>query len=190
MRILPLIPLLFLTACSTNRAPRLVIRPQEPPPSLDESAVRYPEIIRAYHIGRYADPNNDLVLNEQHVIYRVEAGTRWNLHPGSDGFHQTPQFLALTNAAFAQAPVTDDVVAEVNRQKLMTLTITAEAARLTGSLRQLGVAIAETKAIARENHELRQQLSAALKRLDAVESELNKAQSIQTNSAPESALQP
>jgi hypothetical protein len=52
------------------------MRTQEPPPSLDESAVRYPEVIRAYHVGRYTGPNNDLVLNEQHTVYRVEANTR------------------------------------------------------------------------------------------------------------------
>jgi hypothetical protein len=79
-----LIPLLFLSACST--APKLTLRPQQPPPATDNSAVRYPEVLHAYHIGRYADPNDDLIMHEQHVVYRVEENTRWNFHPGpADG---------------------------------------------------------------------------------------------------------
>lgn len=187
MKALYLIPLLFLSACSSTRAPRLVMLPQEPPPLLDDSAIRYPEVIRAYHIGRYIDPNCDLVLNEQHVVYRIEAGSGWNFHPGSG---QAPRLPVLTNAAFSLAPVTDEVVAEVNRQKLMTLSITMEAARLSGSLQQLGQAIAQSKAIAQQNRELHQELIAVAKRLDVLETELNKEQSVQTNSAPEPPLQP
>jgi hypothetical protein len=73
-----LIPLLFLTACSTT--PRLTLQPQQPPPTMDNSAVRYPEVIHAYHFGRYVDPNDDLVMHEQHVVYRVEQNARWNFH--------------------------------------------------------------------------------------------------------------
>ena len=45
---------MFLTACSTT--PKLALRPQSPPPAADNSAVRYPEVVRAYHVGRYVDP--------------------------------------------------------------------------------------------------------------------------------------
>ena len=53
MKMLYLIPLLFLTACST--APKLTLRPlpQPAPPAMDNSDVRYPEAVRAYHVGRY-----------------------------------------------------------------------------------------------------------------------------------------
>src|ERR1039458_7558 len=79
MKMLPLIPLLFLSACST--APKLALRPQSPLAATDNSAVRYPEVIHAYHVGRYADPNDGLVMHEQHVVYRVEENTRWDFHP-------------------------------------------------------------------------------------------------------------
>ena len=75
-----LIPLMFLSACSTT--PKVTLRPQSPPPATDNSAVRYPEVVRAYHFGRYVDPNDDLVMHEQHVVYRVEENTRWDLRPG------------------------------------------------------------------------------------------------------------
>ncbi len=83
MKMLPLIPLLFLSACST--APRLALRPQSPPAATDNSTVRYPEVIHAYHVGRYADPNDGLVMHEQHVVYRVEENTRWDFHPSQAG---------------------------------------------------------------------------------------------------------
>jgi hypothetical protein len=88
MKMFYLVPLLFLSACST--APKLALRPQQPPPATDNSAVRYPEVIRAYHVGRYADPNDDLVMHEQHVVYRIEENTRWDLHPGNVLFPEVP----------------------------------------------------------------------------------------------------
>jgi hypothetical protein len=68
-----LIPLLFLSACSTT--PKLTLRPQQTP-ATSADGVRYPEVLHAYHIGRYADPNDDLIMHEQHTVYRVEENTR------------------------------------------------------------------------------------------------------------------
>ena len=97
-----LIPLLFLSACSTT--PKLVLRPQQPP-ATNADGIRYPEVLHAYHVGRYADPNDDLIMHEQHVVYRVEENTRWDFHPGpADG--NLPA-LPSRDAAFAPAPVND-----------------------------------------------------------------------------------
>src|SRR6202034_1683735 len=114
MKILYLFPLLFLAACST--APRLVLRPQ-PPANLDNSTVLYPEVVRAYHFGRYIDPNDDLVLHEEHVVYRVEENTRWNLHPAANENMAAPLAVSVPrDAAFSPIPVNDDILAEVNSQ--------------------------------------------------------------------------
>ena len=125
------IPLMFLTACST--APKLALRPQPPPPAVDNSAVRYPEVVRAYHVGRYADPNDDLVMHEQHVVYRVEENTRWDLRPanaGGDVFF--PAVPSPRDAAFSPLPVNDAVLAEVNAQKLATVQIMVQAQNPVG----------------------------------------------------------
>jgi len=83
MKMFYLIPLLFLSACST--APKLTLRLQQPPAS-DAAGIRYPEVLHTYHVGRYGDPNDDSLMHEQHVVYRVEENTRWNFHPGpADG---------------------------------------------------------------------------------------------------------
>ena len=136
-----LIPLLFLSACSTT--PKLTLRPQQPPPATDAAAIRYPEVLHAYHVGRYADPNDDLIMHEQHVVYRVEENTRWNFHPGpADG--NLPA-LPSRDAAFAPAPVNDAILAEVNSQRLATTQIMMQARTLSAALAQFQTALQQTK---------------------------------------------
>ncbi|MGH7989079.1 MAG: hypothetical protein ACREDS_02640, partial [Limisphaerales bacterium] len=98
--------------------------------------MRYPEVVRAYHFGRYVDPNNDLVMHEQHVVYRVEENTSWNLHPGPAG--GSPVSPAPSrNAAFSPTPVNDAILAEVNSQRLATTQIIAGSQILAATLQQL-----------------------------------------------------
>jgi hypothetical protein len=164
MKTFYLIPLLFLPACST--APRLVLRPQKPPPLVDNSAVRYPEVLHAYHIGRYADPNDDSLLHEQHVIYRVEETSRWDFHPGQAN-DQLPA-APLRDAAFAPVPVNDAVLAEVNSQRLATTEIMLQARTLSGELAHFQSALQQTKTNLQEAARLRVTVSEIKKRLDAM----------------------
>jgi len=129
MKSLYLIPLLFLSACSTT--PKLTLRPQ---PSLPVAeTVRYPEVLRAYHFGRYVDPNDDSVMHGQHTVFRVEENSRWNLHPANDGneFTLPP---SPHDAAFNPTPVNDAVLAEVNAQKLATIQILMQGRSLSAAL--------------------------------------------------------
>ncbi len=161
-----LIPLLFLTACSTT--PRLTLQPQQLPPTTDNSAVRYPEIVNAYHIGRYVDPNDDLVMHEQHVVYRVEQNTRWNFHSGPvDG--SAPALPPVHDAAFNPTPVNDAVLAEVNAQRLATVQIMLEARTLSTALAQFQSALQQTKTNLLETAVLRATVIEMKKRLDALE---------------------
>ena len=162
------IPLMFLTACST--APKLVLRPQSPPPAVDNSAVRYPEVVRAYHIGRYADPNDDLVMHEQHVVYRVEENTRLDLRPanaGGDAFFSAAP--SPRDAVFNPLPVNDAVLAEINAQKLATVQIMMEARILSSALAQFQAALQQTKTNLQETAVLRAAVIQMKKRLDALE---------------------
>src|ERR1017187_8466171 len=141
MKMLPLIPLLFLSACST--APKLALRPQSPLAATDNSAVRYPEVIHAYHVGRYADPNDGLIMHEQHVVYRVEENTRWDFHPGqADG--NLPASPSC-DAAFAPAPVNDSILAEGNSQKAATTQIMMQARTPSAALAQFQAPLQQTK---------------------------------------------
>ncbi len=164
MKTLYLIPLLFLSACST--APKLTLRPHQPPPATDNSAVRYPEVLHAYHVGRYADPNDDLIMHEQHVVYRVEENIRWNFHPGQ-AENNLPA-VPSRDAAFAPAPVNDAILAEVNSQRLATAQIMMQARILSSALSQFQIALQQTKTNFQETALLRVTVNDMQKRLDAL----------------------
>src|SRR5271156_4980997 len=158
-----LIPLLFLSACSTT--PKLVLQPQPHPLAAD--TVRYPEVLHAYHVGRYADPNDDLIMHEQHVVYRVEENTRWNFHPGpADG--NLPA-LPSHDSAFAPAPVNDAILAEVNSQRLATAQIMMQARTLSSALSQFQSALQQTKTNFQETAILRASVDDMKQRLAALE---------------------
>jgi hypothetical protein len=189
MKTLYLFPLLFLSACST--APRLPLRPEQPPPVTDNSAIRHPEVINAYHIGRYVDPNDDLVMHEQHVVYRVEENTRWNFYPGpADG--SVPALPPAHDAAFSPLPVNEGVLAEVNAQRLATVQIMVEARTLSAALAQFQAALQQTKTNLQETAVLRATVIEMKKRLDVLETAREQPPTlpISTTNEPPDSLSP
>jgi len=173
-----LIPLIFLTACSTT--PKLTLQPLSPLATTDDSAVRYPEIVNAYHIGRYVDPNDDLVMHEQHVVYRVEENTRWNFHPGpADGV--VPASPPARDAAFSPVPVNDDILAQVNSQRIATAQIMAQARILSGALQQFQSALQQSKTNLQAMAAMRATVNSLKQRLDALET-AQKQESVPTHS--------
>lgn len=183
-----LIPLMFLSACSTT--PKLALRSQSPPPAMESSAVRYPELVRAYHFGRYVDPSDDLVMHEQHVVYRVEENTRWDLHPASAGslaLFPAPQ--SPRDAAFSPLPINDAVLAEVNAQKLATIQIMVQAQTLSSALAQFQAALQQTKTNLQETAVLHAAVNDLKKQMDALETAQRQPQPspiIPTNETPDS----
>jgi hypothetical protein len=165
MKMFYLIPLLFLSACSTP--PKLVLRPQQPSAMDDSLAVRYPEVLHAYHIGRYADPNDDSLMHEQHVVYRVEENTRCNFHPGPAGGNLPAS--PSRDAAFASVPVNDAIVAEVNSQRLATTEIMMEVRTLSAALMQFQSALQQTRTNLQQTAALRATVSEMKQRLAALE---------------------
>jgi hypothetical protein len=166
MKPLYLIPLLFLSACSTT--PKLTLRPQ--PPSSATDTVRYPEVVRAYHFGRYVDPNDDLMMHEQHTVFRVEENTRWDLHPpGGGNGTLVSQGMPRRDTAFSPVPVNDAVLAEVNSQKLATIQIMMQSRTLATALAQFQTALQQTKTNLQETAVLRATVSNLKHRLDALE---------------------
>ena len=179
-----LIPLLLLSACSTT--PKLTLHPQQTP-ATSADGVRYPEVLHAYHVGRYADPNDDLIMHEQHVVYRVEENTRWNFHPGpADGnLPASPS----RDAAFVPAPVNDDILAEVNSQRLATTQIMLQARTLSAALAQFQAALQQTKTNLQETARLRVSVNEMKQRLDSLETapaQLPATPISTTNEAPDS----
>jgi len=183
MKTIYLLPLLLLSACST---PKLALRPLPPPSAAGNSAVRYPEVVRAYHVGRYAEPNDDLVMHEQHTVFRVEENTRWDLHPGSGG----GSAIIPRDAAFSPAPVNDDILAEVNSQRLATAQIMGQSRALSSALMQFQSALQQTKTNWQQTAALRAIVSAMQQRLDAIESTQGQTPTISTTNANIDPLSP
>ena len=184
--------LVCLAGCASKPSGAIAMRPL-PAANMPEDkahSIRYAETSRAYHIGRYVDPNNPFVMHETHTLYRVEETSRWNLHPGPQCDTLPVQLKTLSHAALVPAPFNDDIIAELNRQKELTHKVTTEANRLTVVLQQLGESLAETKGVAKENLTLRQQLNSAEQRISALEIELRRQQQITATGASNAIFSP
>jgi hypothetical protein len=173
MKISPLIPLALLTGCAS---PHVVHMP--PPisgtilsPEQMES-VRYAENVKGYPVGRYVDPNDDFVMHEAHMIYRVETTAKWNLHPtGSPTVSFGPP-VAIIDSAKYNAPVNAEIIAEVNKQKAATQALLENGPKFSQSLSQLAGAFQVVKQVDEQNQQLKQELTITERRLDALEDEL------------------
>jgi hypothetical protein len=193
MKMLPIIPLLFLSACSTT--PKLILHPQAPVSATD--TVRYPEVIHAYHVGRYADPTDALVLHEQHAVYRVEENARWSLRslrtatPGG-AIDASPTISPPQDVAFSPTPVNDAILAEVNSQRLATAQIMAESRTLAAALAQLQDAWPQTRTNLQQMAALRATVAEMQQRLAALEPAPGPpgTHSISTTNATEDPLHP
>jgi hypothetical protein len=181
-----LLPLLFLSACSTPS--KLALHPQSPSSATD--TLRYPEVVHAYHFGRSVDPHDSLVMHEQHTVFRVEENTRWDLHPGAGvGQFSTP--VSPPDAAFSSVPVNDAVLAEVNAQKLATGQIITESRTLSAALSQFQSALSQTKTNLEETAVLRTAVSDLKQRLAVLEAAQSSTNSpLSTTNAPPDPLSP
>jgi hypothetical protein len=148
-----------------------VLRPQTSPPVTN--AVRYPEVVHAYHFGRYVDPNDDLIMHGQHIVYRVEESTRWNLQSFRTATSPCDTASANTktapsNVAFSPLPISDAELAEINAQKLATIQIMTEARTLSAALVKFQHAWQQTQTNLQETAVLRIAISNVQKRMDAL----------------------
>jgi hypothetical protein len=167
-----LVPIVILTGCSS---PRVIQMPPQPSTALSPEqaeSVRYAESVKAYPIGRYIDPNNDLIMHEAHTIYRVETTAKWNLHPDASADASLGPPVALIDSAKYNAPVNAEIIAEVFKQKMATEALLERNGELNQSLSQMARAVQVIQQVDEQNQELQQELSMTEKRLDALEDQL------------------
>lgn len=183
MKYLALIPLVFVASCASR--PQLVVRPAPPSAVEPVESVRYSEVIRAYHVGRFIDPNHPETMNEQHPVYRIESSARWNLHPGPAN---TASLLnPPPDAAFAPPPTNDAVAAEMNRQREATARVMLEAVRLSQSYDEFQKVFSEMRTVARNNALIGARLANTEQRVADFGKELEKLTTMpaaQTNDIP------
>src|SRR5688572_15292355 len=174
MKAILVLPILVFASCVSRQTPEVTITPQ-PTPIIDQiDSVRLAETVRAYHIGRYADPNHAEVMHEEHPIYRIEAHGRWNLKPGRSSTRAVNVFGLPRDAAFSPAPTNDLLIAELNRQKDATERVMEEAARLGRSNDQLQKALTEMSSLVKSHLSITSRLSTTEQRIDLFEKELQR----------------
>jgi hypothetical protein len=145
MKYLTFALLLVFTSCASRPKPQVTVRPMPAPVVEPVDSVRFTEVIRAYHIGRYVDPNHPDVMHEQHPVFRVEAVSRWNLKPGDPCAPGAVLLNPPRDAAFSPPPANDAVVAEMNRQKDATERVMREARKLATTKGSTAHAVSATK---------------------------------------------
>lgn len=169
-----LIPILCLSACSTQPA-RKAILINPPGQSIQETAgLRSPEQIRAYQLGRYADSGDRTVMHEAHPVYRIEKTASWNLKPKGVG-------SSADVSKAATATERDAFTAELNRQRVATKALTEQAAALAEHWSSLNATLNQTKMQAEQYKAFREDLNAIKSRLNHTE---NRMQTLSPASAP------
>lgn len=182
-RILICIPLILLSACASKKPVVVLMPPAVTGNSLstaDMESVRYCENMKAYPVGRYVDPDDGMVMHEAHTIYRVETTAKWNLHP--DVYPYAPGNLpggpvvGIVDPAHSASPVTPEVAAEVERQKIATQALLSQGQRMNVALNQLSKFLPATSQVADENAQLKVQAMATERRLELLEDQVRKQQ--------------
>ena len=180
MKAIYLIPLLLLSGCASNRKPTVLNLPRATPgttlPTDSVESVRYSENLKAYSVGRYIDPNNQLVMHERHVVYRVETTGKWNLHPNAPATVALGPAVQIIDPARKDGPTTAEVIAEVNRQKEATQTVIEQGKRLNDTLAQISSALDASKQVAEQNRQLKTEIDLSKQRLDLLETEIRSQQ--------------
>ena len=168
-----LLPLLLLASCASRRTTELPFKPLPSPLFEPAESVRFAEIVRAYHVGRYVDPNHSDVMHEQHPVYRIEAFTRWNLKPGSLVSAGAGRAI-VKDAAYSPPPTNDVVLAELNRQKDATERVMWEASRLVRSHGELEKVLNEMSSIVTNHVSVNSRLSKTEHRVAQFEKDLQR----------------
>jgi len=177
MKYLALALLLVVTSCASRPKPHLTVTPIPAPAFEPVEAVRFTEVIRAYHIGRYVDPNHPDVMYEQHPVFRIETSSRWNLRPGDPCASAAVLLNPPRNAAFSPPPANDAVIAEINRQKDATERVMREASQLARSYEELQRVIKDMSVVAKNHAWMGGRILGAEGRLGELEAELRKLNS-------------
>jgi hypothetical protein len=167
MKNLLLIPIIFLSACSSTHRHALALRATPSGRLVSSNGLRAEDQLKEYRLGRYVDARDPLVMHEGHPVYRVETSAHWDLRPNDKP--------SLPRRDIVQSPsvsANDAVVAEVNKQRAATQAFTEQTAALNQRLNELGEAVAQTKEVAQRNLELKRDVTALREQLDTLDAQL------------------
>jgi len=170
----------LLVACATKPTPLIRVTARAVPgttlPSEGMESVRYAENIKGYPLARYIDPNNSRIMHEGHTVYRVESTPKWNLHPNQPTSVPRGPIRRVRDSAKATSPVGDELLVELNRQRETTRAVIQGGEAVSQKLNQLAASVQQTRQIAEQNAELKQEVDTTKQRLEQLEEELRRQQ--------------
>ena len=167
MKYLILLPIILLTACASHSHRKIAALPGPVGTPMSSDGLRTDEQLKEYHLGRYVDARDPLMMHEGHPLYRVETSARWDLRPNGVA---SPAKRNTTQQPSVSA--NDAVVAEVNKQRTATRAFTEQTAALNQRLNELGHAIEQTQEIAKQNLELKRDVANLREQLDSLDAKL------------------
>jgi hypothetical protein len=179
MKKLLLLPIIFLSACSSTHQHLSALRAKPVGRLVSSNGLRTDDQLREYRLGRYVDGHDPLVMHEGHPVYRVETSAHWDLRPNDKS--------SLPRRDIVQSPsvsASDAVVAEVNKQRAATQAFTEQTATLNQRLTDLGEAVAQTKEIAQQNLALKRDVTALREQVDTLQAQLRGRKSDKPSPSP------
>lgn len=171
MKPLPLFLTLFAASCASKTPPVIKVEPSSGRDlsRAESGAVRFPEKIKAYPLGRYADPNSRGVMHEAHTIYRVEATPKWNLAGRCRTTNPSPSTAA--NAELSS----NELLVELNRQREATKAVMQSGQTVSSKLGDLSTTLQKNQqTLAEQNAGIRNELQVTRERLETLESKEDK----------------
>jgi hypothetical protein len=150
-------------------------------PVRSTDAVLEPQLVEAYPISRYPDPQNPDLMHERHIVYRwVNRGWRLKSNPGEE--IQLGATVGPRSAAYQRNPSRGEVNAAVASQRY-------QLAQNEEALREVREQLAELQRITPTINGVVQNQQAEIERLQALELRLTKLEGKQSP-GPQNAPQP
>lgn len=123
-------------------------------------------------------------MHEGHPIYRVETTGKWNLHSNPRASVSLGPSARLPDTAAASPLLSDELTAELNRQREATRTVIEGGEAVSKKLGELADTVQQTKEVAKQNAHLQQEVNTTKQRLQTLEEELRKKQRAEGASQP------
>jgi hypothetical protein len=150
-------------------------------PVRTSDAVLGPQLVEAYPISRYQDPQNPDLMHERHIVYRrINRGWRLKSNPGEE--IQLGATVGPSRAGYQRTPSRGEVSAALVRKNYQ-LTQNEE------TLREVRQQLAELRQVGPTVTGIVQNQQAEIERLQALEERLMKLEAKQ-QANPESSPQP
>jgi predicted RNase H-like nuclease (RuvC/YqgF family) len=118
-------------------------------------------------------------MHEGHPVYRIESSARWDLRPNNNS--------SLPRRDIVQTPTVstnDAVVAEVNKQRAATRAFTEQTAALNQKLNSLGEVVEQTQEVAKQNLELKRDVTALREQLDRLDTQFRERKAPASSPSP------